>query len=149
MQDKTMDKPATFGLIGFFLGVLSIVIILIQLSAFFEPQAKSSGTTIGEIAAEIKLSAARAFAGEPAPEPTPIPKDGRELITIAALCVAGIAVGLGAVGLYRKEPHQLSYLAVGIGMSAFVMQFVFWMAILMCGFVLLVSIVKNIDSIFE
>lgn len=102
---------------------------------------------IGEIAAEIKQSAARALSGEPAPEPAPVPQDYMLVITIAALCAASVAVVLGGIGLYRNEPHRLSYLAVGFSFSAFVMQFVFWLAIIICGIVLLVSIIGNLDSI--
>lgn len=149
MEQTIEERPAKFGLVGFMLGIASLIVILIQLSAFFEPQAKSSGAVIGEIAADIRQSAARALAGEPAPEPTPPPQDYSQFITIAALCVAGIAVALGGMGLYRNEPHRLSYLAVGIGVSAFVMQYLFWLAILICGVALLISIVGNLDSIFD
>lgn len=138
MEQMLEKRLANFGLIGFMLGVASILVILIQLSAFFEPQEKSTGTVIGEIAAEIKLSASRALSGEPAPEPTPPPQDYNRLITIAALCVAGVAIALGGMGLYRNEPHRLPYLAVGLGVSAFVMLFVFWLAIVICAVVLLV-----------
>jgi len=149
MEQITQVRPAKFGLVGFMLGIASLVVILIQLSAFFEPQEKSSGTFIGEIAADIKQSAVRALAGEPAPEPTPTPQNYSQFITIAALCVAGIAVALGGIGIYRNEPHRLSYMAVGIGVSAFVMQFVFWLAILICGVSLLISIIGDLDSIFD
>ena len=90
-----------------------------------------------------------ALSGEPAPKPTPPPQDFGQLATIVALCAAGLAVMLGDVGLYRNEPHRLSYLAVGIGLSAFVMQYVFWLAILICGIALLISIVENLGSIFD
>lgn len=149
MEETIDDRPAKFGLAGFMLGITSLIVILIQLSAFFEPQEKSSGTVIGEIAAEIKQSAARVLAGEPAPEPTPPPQDYSQFITIAALCMAGIAALLGAIGLYRNEPHRLSYMAVGLGISAFVMQYVFWLAILVCGVAVLISIIGNLDSIFD
>ena len=149
MEQITQERPAKFGLVGFMLGIASLVVILIQLSAFFEPQEKSSGTFIGEIAADIKQSAVRALAGEPAPEPTPTPQNYSQFITIAALCVAGIAVALGGIGLYRNEPHRLSYMAISIGVSAFVMQFVFWLAILICGVSLLISIIGDLDSIFD
>ena len=149
MEQTIEERPATFGLVGFLLGIASLVVILIQLSVFFEPQEKRSGSVIGEIAADIKQSAARALAGESAPEPTPPPRDYSRFITIAALCVAGLAVVLGAIGLYRNEPHRLSYMAVGVGVSAFVMQYVFWLAILICGVALLISIIENLDSIFS
>lgn len=148
MEQTIEERPAKFGLVGFMLGVASLVVILVQLSALFEPQAKSSGSVIGEIAADIKQSAARALTGKPTPERTPLPRDYSRFITIAALCMAGIAVVLGGIGLYRNEPHRLSYLAVGIGVSAFVMQYLFWLAILICAAALLISIIENLDGIF-
>ena len=149
MEHSIQTRQANFGLVGFLLGVASCVFILIQLPAFFEPSEKTSGSVIGEIAADIKLSAARALTGEPAPAPTPAPQDYGQVLTIAALCVAAVAVMLGGIGLYRNEPHRLPYLAVGIGISAIVMQFVFWLAILICGVALLISIIGNLDSILS
>lgn len=151
MAQTLNDRPAKCGLAGFILGIASLIVILIQFSTFFEPQEKSSGSVIGEIAADIKQSAARALAGEPAPKPTPPPqeKDYGQFITNAALVVAGLAVVLGGIGLYRNEPHRLSYLAVGIGISAIVMQYVFWLAVLACGAALLIAIIGNLDSIFS
>ena len=151
MQQAIDTRPAPFGFIGFMMGIVALVILLIQMSAFFEPQEKSTGTMIGEVAADIKMAAKRALSGEPAqePAPAPAPRDYTRAITIAALCIAGIAVALGAVGLYRNEPHRHSYMAIGIGLSAFIMQYVFWLVILVCGVVLLVSILANLDSIFS
>ncbi|GGD32880.1 hypothetical protein [Sinisalibacter lacisalsi] len=148
MEQAIQETPAKFGLVGFILGVASIVVILIQLSAFFEPQEQSTGSVIGEIAADIRLSATRALSGAPAPDPASAPRDYSTIITIAALISAGGAVVLGALGLYRNEPHRLSYMAVGVGMSAFVMQYLFWLALLVCGVALLISIIGNLDSIF-
>ncbi len=149
MEQNLEERPAKFGLVGFILGIASLVVVLIQISAIFEPPEKTSGSTIGEIAADIKQSAARALAGQPAPEPTPPPRNYSQFMTIAALCVAGIAAVFGGIGLYRNEPHRLSYLAVGFGISAFAMQFFFWLAILICGVALLISIIGNLDSIFS
>ncbi|MEM7471252.1 MAG: hypothetical protein AAF340_07865 [Pseudomonadota bacterium] len=149
MDHMMQERPAPWGMIGFILGVVSLLILLVQMSALFEPQPKSTGQVIGEIAADIKQSAARALSGEPAPEPEPVPTDYTIAIVIGALCLAGAAVVAGGVGLYRHEPHRLSYLAIGFGMSAFVAQFVFWLAVVICGTVLLVTIVKNLDMITE
>lgn len=149
MQNTLIERPAKFGLFGFIFGIVSIVVILIQISAIFEPQEASAGSIIGEIAADIKSSAKRALTGEAAPKATPPPQDYRQLITIAALCVAGLAIALGGIGLYKNEPHRLSYLAIGFGISAFLMQYVFWLALLICGIVILISILDNLDSIFS
>lgn len=149
MMDQTMeDHSAKFGLVGFLLGVASLLVVLVQLSAIFEAPEPSGASVIGEIAVDIKDAAQRALTGQPAAEPTPQPEYGL-FITVAGLGLAGIAVALGGIGLYRNEPYRLSYLAVGTGLSAIVMVFVFWLAIVICGMVLIVAIVRNLDSILE
>lgn len=148
MEQMIEGRPAKFGLIGFLLGVVSLVIIVVQMSAYFEPQEQTSGIVIGEIAAEIKQSAARVLAGEAAQERSAPPLEYSRYITICALVLAGCSVVSGAIGLYRNEPHRLSYLAIGVGFSAVVIQYVFWLAILICGVALLISILDNLDSIF-
>ena len=151
-MDQTADHPKTakFGLAGFILGTVSILIIVVQLSAIFaSPPPKSAGTVIGEIAADIKQSAARALTGEPAPVAPPPPADYGPMITTLALCMAGAALVAGGIGLYRHEPARLPFLAVGFGITAFVMQYVFWLAIAICGVILLVAILNNLDGIFE
>ncbi len=141
-------RPAKFGLAGFFLGAISLVILVIQMSAIFEePPAKSAGTVIGEIAADIRLSASRALSGEPAPVAPPPPPSYALMITIAALGMAGAAMALGGIALFRHEPTRLPTLAIGFGASAIVMHFVFWLALMICGIVLLVSIINNIGDI--
>lgn len=147
MDQSIEHRPAKFGFLGFLLGIASLLVIMIQFSGIFEPQPQTAGSVIGEIAADIKQSAERALSGEPAPEPEPLPTDYSGVITIAALIVAGAAVVLGAFGLYRNEPHRLPYMAVGIGLSVFVMQYVFWLALMICGVVLLISIIGNLDGI--
>lgn len=153
MDQVSNERPATFGLIGFLLGMVSLVVVVIQLSAYFEPQQKSSGSAIGEFAAEIKLSAKRVLSGEPAPEPKPAPEPVswqvkyHNLITIIALTLGGFAAVFGGVGLFRNEPHRLPFMAVGLGLSAVVMHYFFWLALLICGVALLISIIGNLDSI--
>ena len=150
MTDYSVDqRDANFGLTGFILGVVSLLVIFVQMSAVFEPAEQSTGTMIGEMAAEIKQSAARVLAGEPAPAPEPPAQDYSQIITIAALCVAGAAIIAGGMALYRKEPHRLPYLAIGFGISSFMFLFVFWLAILICGAAILVSMMENLDSILE
>lgn len=149
MVEASTATPAKFGFAGFILGLVSLLVVVIQISTIFAPAepGPSAGEVIGGIAADIKNSAARALSGEPAPVRQPPPPDYGVYIVVGAMCIAAVAVVLGGIGLYRNEPHRLSYLAVGFGVSAFVMQFVFWLAVLICGVVLLVSIIGNLDSI--
>lgn len=58
-----------------------------------------------------------------------------------------MAAFLGAIGLFRREAPTLPALAIELGCSAFVMQYVFWRALVICGIYLLVAIVNNLDSI--
>lgn len=141
------ERPAKFGLIGFLLGGVRLVAIVIQLSAFSEPQEQTSGVVIREIAAEIKQSAARVLAGETDQARSAPALGYSRCITILALGIAGFVVVLGAIGLYRNEPYRLPYLAIGMGSSAVVIQYVFWLAVLICGVVLLISILDNLDCI--
>ncbi|OAN97492.1 hypothetical protein A8B75_20015 [Sphingomonadales bacterium EhC05] len=149
MEQAISRQPAKFGLVAFMLSVASLLIVIVQLSTFFEPQEKTSGSVIGEIAADIKQSAKRALEGKPAPKPAPKQRDYNQFITLAALCCAGIAIVLAGIGLYRNESRQLSYLAVSLGVSTFVVQYLFLLAMLICGVVLLGAILNNLDSIFN
>ncbi|GGE43951.1 hypothetical protein [Actibacterium pelagium] len=149
MVETSRNTRAKFGLIGFFLGVISLLAIFVQISALFEPDPKSTGQIIGELAADIKNSAKNALTGQATPEtPEPAISTGR-IVTILALCAAGGAIVLGGLGLYQNEPHRLPYMAVGFGVSAFMAQYVFWLAMLICGIALLISVLENLGSMFE
>jgi len=143
------ERPASFGLVGVILTVVSLIVLMIQFSDIIAPEEKSSATTIGEIAAEIRLSAQRTLRGEPAPPAPPPPPDYRQAITIAAIGLAGLGIVLGAVGLFRREPPRLPAMAMGIGISAIVMQYFFWVAVMFCGALILVAIINNIGDILE
>ena len=139
---------AKFGLIGFLLGVVALGIVVVQVSALFSEPEQSAAATIGEIAAEIRDSAKRALAGEPRPAPEPEPAgSAMELMALVPYVLAGLAVMMGGVGLYRSEPKPLSFLAISFGVGAFVMYYAMWMAIMICGVVLLVAIIQNIGEI--
>ena len=147
-MDQSMEQPrAKFGLAGLVLGALSLILVLAHFSDLLAPVDKSSGAVIGEIAAEMKQSAMRVLAGEPAPAPLPQEPDFAQAIALAALCIAGGAIMLGGIGLFRQGPQSLSYLAMGFGVSAIVMQYLMWMALLIAGVVLLICIIRNLDSI--
>lgn len=148
MEQVSTGRVASLGFIGFILGVVSVLVILIQISTIMEPDdTRSAGQVIGEIAADIRQSAQRALSGEPEPQRAPPPPDYSLAITVAALGAAALAVVLGGVAILRHEPPRLASMAIGLGMTAFVMQYVFWLAIIICGVFLLVSIIGNLGAI--
>lgn len=136
--------PAHWGLIGFVFGVAALCAAVVLTSGMLAPVPEQSvGTLIGEMARDIR-NAATGVASAPVENPT---MDLDALLAVLTPVLAVIAAVLGGISLFRHEPTALPKLAIGLGISAFVMQYAFWMAMLICGTVLLVAIVSNIGDI--
>lgn len=148
MTSTAVNKPK-FGLTGFLLALVAMVIVAIQISAIMEPSNDSAGVTIGEIAAEIRDAAQRRLSGEVAPEAEPAPAtiDITQWLTIIGTALAALGAFAGAIGLFKSEPKSLPMLAIGVGIGAILMQYVFWLAIIICGIVLLTAIINNMEGI--
>jgi len=138
-----------WGLVAFIVGAVALVVVTLQISGAFVEKDRSTAMVIGEIAAEIRTSAQRALAGEPSPAPAPSAAgwDADRLLLIAGPGLAGIAAVLGAIGLFRREAPKLPGIAIAMGASAFVMQYVFWLAILIGGVCVLIAVLNNIEEI--
>ena len=144
--DERMHAP--WGLSAFYFGVAALLAAALVMSGFLVPETdKSIGTTLGEIARDMR-DAALGASTEGAQSQAPSTFDVQWLLTIATPILAATATGLGGMSLYRHEPATLSKLAIAFGVSAFLMQFVFWLAVMVCGTVLLISIISNMDGIF-
>ncbi len=141
--------PPKFGLSGFIAALAALIIVGLQISGTFDPPQQSAGATIGEIAAEIRQSARAALSGEerPAP-PTDTGLSMTQILTVAGTVLGALGAVVGAIGLFRQEPYPLSAMAIGFGVGAILMQYLFWMAMLICGAMVLVAIVNNIGDIF-
>lgn len=141
-------QTARWGMAGFLCGVAALLMAVLLTSGMLavEPE-QSIGTTLGEIAQDIRLTATGADAGAPAEAVAP-----RLEILVAFAILAPIlgtaAAVLGGISLYRHEPTTLPRLAIGLGMGAFVMQFAIWLALIVCGTVIVVHVLKNMDGTF-
>lgn len=148
MSTATQTDRPTFGLIGFVFGLMALTLVAIQVSAIMDPPEKSAATSIGEIAAEIRDSAKRAISGEEAPAPaTQSDFSITQIMTVVGSVFGGIAAVLGAVSLFRQEQRTLGLFAIGFGTGAIIMQYVFWLAVIICGALLMISIISNLDGI--
>lgn len=150
MLTRDAGQRPVLGLVAFFVGVAALVAVTLHIAGVFAEPQKSPGATIGEIAAEIRSTAQRALKGEAAPAaPAPAAPgwDAERVLMFAVPALAGLAALLGAVGLFRREAPALPSIAIAMGSSAFVMQYVFWLALVIGGICLLVAIVNNIDGI--
>jgi hypothetical protein len=136
-------------LAAFFFGVIALVVVTLHISGIFVEPEKSAATLIGEMAAEIRDSAKRALSNDPSPSPEPSSRawDTDGIFQIAVPLLAGVAAVLGAIGLFRREAATLPAIAIAMGVTSFVMQYVFWLALVIGGICLLVAIVNNIDGI--
>jgi len=149
MSTIAAGRRPVLGLLAFVLGAIALVAVTMYVSGTFSAPEKSAATTIGEIAAEIRQSARRALANEPAPAPE-LAVSGRDIekiLLIAVPILAGAAAVLGAVGLFRREAPTLPAVAIAMGCSAFVTQYLFWLALVIGGICLMVAILKNLDGI--
>lgn len=144
-------QRAHFGLAGFFFGVGAIIVSMLLISGALLPEPQQSvGTTIGEIARDIKAAATGVFVEDSAPvEPQPKPFDPTTLLMILTSVLAGVAVVLGGISLFQHEPTPLPKYAIGLGIGAVFMQFAFWIAVLICATLILTAIITNIGDIFD
>jgi len=140
---------ASWGFIGFCFGALALLAAVMMTSGMMaptpEPQ-QSIGTTIGEIARDIRAAAT----GSPthvADAPKIETFDLIGVLLIVTPILGGIATVLGGISLFRHEPTTLPKMAIAMGIGAIVMQYALWLALLVCGTVLLVSIISNMDGI--
>lgn len=153
MTDMTLESRPKWGLAGFILGAIALLMVVLTIAQLFgQSQSASStsiGTSIGEIAAEIRQAAQARISGEPRPEVVQAPKtaDLRDVVVIIAYVLASISIIAAGISLYRGEPATLAKIAIALGLSAIVMQYAFWMALLICGMMIITAIINNIGDI--
>lgn len=147
-----LADPSPLRNVGFWaivLGGLAMVLVFAQIVApSFEPS-PSTGERIGEIAGEMKRAAWRTFLGLPKPEPevqaTPV------VVYLAMIApVFGVsAVILAVVSGIKRENWRFATYGACLGFGAIVFQFLWWVALLVVGMVLLVAIIENLGEFFS
>ena len=133
----------------FAIGTGALALALAVLHVFggpFTPQ-PSVGTTVGEIAGEMRAAALRAVSGEPQPAPVPRGWDIDRILMLAAPLFGVVAIVLSMVSALRREGLRLAGYGAALGVGAFVFQLIWWIAALIAGVILLVAIVENIGDI--
>ena len=146
------DSRPVWGFAAFIFGALALVAVSLQVGgAFADPEPeRSTAQAIGEFAAEVRQSAQRALAGEDAP-PAEIPVEtGSNLEALLIYVIPGLAalaVILGVISMFQREPWRLPAIGIGLGLGAVVMQYAMIMAALIIGGILLAAIINNLGSI--
>lgn len=158
MTETAHSQPpsvlASWGLWAIICGAVAIALVFVQIQLLSgTSEAVPIGQQIGEIAGDIKRSAWRSFLGLAPPEPEPVPISRREqvfdVIYTAIPVIGCLAIVLAAVSLLKRENWRLGFYGVALGGGAILFQYLWWMAILILGFILLIKIVENIGDIFS
>ena len=130
-------------------GALSLALVFVQIAGpAFEPQV-SAGQQIGEIAGEIRRSAWRSFLGLPPPAPEVQPVPAWAMLGLAAPILGIAAIVLSLVSGLRREGRRFVIYGAGLGASAIVFQFFWYVALLVAGVLLLIAIIENMGDIFS
>jgi hypothetical protein len=143
-------KSAGFSVAAIALGGIGLLTALLVVYAGpFAPQ-QDVGTTIGEIAGNIRASAWRSFLGLEQPDSTIVQRAwdiDRILMTLAP--VAGVLGVLMAIIAYiRREPKRLATYGMALSVAAIFVQVLLIVVMIIAGVMLLISIIENMDSIF-
>lgn len=151
-MNETADSrsnPITFGICAMIVATLALFISVAHLSLGPFEQQKPIEQTIGETAVKIKEAAKRAITGEakPVQESRASTMDLDFVTTLAALGLAGLAMLLAIVGLAFKESRPPVYIGFSLGAGILLMVWLQWIALLICGVILLVAIINNLGDI--
>lgn len=155
MTDANQSHPhrvvTSWGLWAIICGVVAMTLVFVQMQLLTGQETTPIGQQIGEIAGDIKRSAWRSFLGLAPPEPDPLPPSRTlsDMVYVATPIIAGIAIVLAAISLLKRENWRLGFYGVALGGGAILFQYLWWMAMIVLGFVLLVKIVENMGDIFS
>lgn len=143
-------KGAGFSVAAIALGGIGLLTALLVVYAGpFAPQ-QDIGTTIGEIAGNIRAEAWRSFLGLEKPESTTLQRAwdiDRILMTLAP--VAGVLGVLMAIVAYiRREPKRVATCGMALSVAAIFVQVLLIAVMIIAGVMLLIAIIENMDSIF-
>ncbi|MFP7675372.1 hypothetical protein ACG74X_18645 [Marivita sp. S0852] len=132
-------------------GGLALFFVMYQMAAPMLNPAPSVGDQIGTIAGDIKRSAWRAFLGmaEPQPEPVSRATYSTAILGFVAPALGVIAVFLSIISAINKENRRYMQYGTSMGAAAIAMHFVWWLALLIVGAMILVAIIENIGDIFS
>lgn len=143
-------KTAGFSIAAIGLGGIGLfVALLVMYAGPFAPQ-QDVGTTIGEIAGNMRAAAWRSFLGLEQPESTIVQRawDIDRVLMAAAPAAGVLGIVMAIVAYIRKEPKRMAYYGMAISVCAVFVQVLLIVLMIVAGVILLINIIQNMDSIF-
>lgn len=132
-------------------GALSLILVFVFIVQPFAEPAPPVGTQIGEIAGDMTRSAWRSFLGlEPEvvvvePKSTTL----NDILGVAAPALGAVAIVLAMISGIKREDRRYVVYGTGFGVSAILSFYLWWIALLFCGVMLLIAIIENPASFFS
>ncbi|MEL7254435.1 MAG: hypothetical protein AAGL23_09700 [Pseudomonadota bacterium] len=130
-------------------GSFALILAFAQMvGPMFEPQ-PSVGAQIGEIAGDIKRNAWNSFLGRSEAASEQAATSMWVYMAMVAPILAVIAIVLSVMSGIWRENWRFAVYGTGLGVAAITVQFLWWIALLMAGAMILVAIIENIGDIFS
>jgi hypothetical protein len=147
MDEQNRSMMFSCAAIG--LGALGMFVALFAIYAGpFTPQ-PDIGTSIGEIAGNIRAAALRAVQGLPQPESVVVQPvwDIDRILMASAPAMGVLGVVMAITAYIRREPARAATCGMVLSVAAIFVQVVLIVALLIAGAIILVGILQNLDSI--
>lgn len=138
----------TWGLWAVLLGGFAVILVLYQIFGPMTEPKPSVGTQIGEIAGDMKRAAWRSFFGLSNEVAEPERVSMMVHLALVAPILGVVAILLSVISGVRGENWRFAAYGTGLGAAAVVFHFFWWVALLVCGVLLLVAIIENLGDFF-
>ena len=150
MRIEIADGPIPFSIASIVLGGLGLfVALLVVYAGPFAPQ-QDVGTTMGEIAGDIRAAAWRSFLGldQPDAKVTQRAWDIDRVLMTAAPAAGVLGVVMAIIAYIKREPARVATYGMALSACALFVQVFLIGLMIVAGITLLASIIRNMDSIF-
>lgn len=153
-HSSTIPGPAphpfyTFGLWAVLTGALGLVAVFVHIAYPSLQPAPSVGSQIGEIAGDIGRSAWFSLRGLDDPVPVEEAANLWMYLAVVGPALGAVALVLSLVSGLRRENWRYPAYGASLGVAAILFQFVWLVAVMIMGAILLIAIIENIGDIFS
>lgn len=152
MSDQTLTShpiPSRAGILGFCLGALALIIVLVAFfGGPFAPQ-QATGVTLGDIAAEAGKATLRNWLGMDQPAPQAASWTIDRVLWVAVGVLGAAAILCGAIAMIRRERRDVAAWAVGLGVGAVTLQFAATALMLIVGALILCALIYALGDFFS
>ena len=139
----------TWGFWGVALGAASLILVFIQIFGPMTEPAPSVGAQIGEIAGDMKRAAWKSFFGLKEEAPVEEATSYKMYLALAAPIIGVVAIVLSLISGVLRENWRYALYGTGLGASAILFHFFWWVAILIAAVIILGSIIENLGDFFS